>query len=137
MDGPAKANAEMDKSRGEITMLNVEHKNLGTVSLLNLEGQFVIGETDTLRDVMQTLPSSRCVILDLSHVTLVDAHGLGVMLQMREQAEASGRDFELMNVSEPLGEILRVTHLDSVFHVTSGIECLPFVEKSRRTRMAA
>ena len=132
-----KADAETDKGRGEITMLNVEHKNLGTVSLLNLEGQFVIGETETLRDVMQTLPASSSVILDLSHVTLMDAHGLGVMLQLREQAQASGMDFELMNVSEPLREILRVTRLDSVFHVTRGIECLPFVEKSRRARMAA
>ena len=127
----------MGKSRGEITMLNVEHKNLGTISLLNLEGQFVIGETDALRAIMQTLPASSSVILDLSHVTLMDAHGLGVMLQLREQAQAKGMDFELTNVSEPLCEILRVTHLDSVFHVDSGIECSPFVERSRRSRMAA
>jgi anti-sigma B factor antagonist len=118
-------------------MLNVEHKNLGTVSLLNLEGQFVIGETEALRGIMQTLPASSSVILDLSHVTLMDAHGLGVMLQLREQAQAKGMDFELTNISEPLCEILRVTHLDSVFHVDSSIECLPFIEKSRRSRMAA
>jgi anti-anti-sigma factor len=125
------------EKRGEITMLNVQHKNLGTVSILNLEGQFVVGETDSLRGVMQSLPASSSVILDLSHVTLVDAHGLGVMLQLREQAQANGMDFELANASEPLCEILRVTHLDSVFHLTPGIECLPFREKLRRTRMAA
>src|SRR5215510_12700118 len=113
-------------------MLNVEHKNLGTVSLLNLEGQMVVGQTDVLRETMQALPASSSVILDLSHVTLVDAHGLGVMLQLREQAQANGMDFELANVSAPLSEILRVTRLDSVFHLTPRIECLPFIEKSRR-----
>jgi anti-anti-sigma factor len=116
-------------------MLNVEHKNLGTVSLLNLEGQVVVGETDVLRETMQTLPRSSAVILDLSHVTLLDAHGLGVMLQMREQAEATGASFELMNVGDSLRELFRITRLDSVFQFHTGVEFLPLT--APRTRIAA
>jgi len=103
-------------------MLNVESKNLGTVSLLNLEGNFVVGETEGLHDVIQDLPPTRTVILDLSHVSLVDAHGLGVMLQLREQAQTRHMCFELMNVSDPLRELLQITRLDSVFQIHSGVE---------------
>jgi anti-sigma B factor antagonist len=107
-------------------MLNVEQKNLGTISLLNLEGQFVIGETDGLRETMQALPPSSSVVLDLSHVKTIDAHGLGVMLQLREQAEATGASFELMNVSESLRELFRITRLDAVFQFHNGVE--PFFD---------
>jgi anti-anti-sigma factor len=121
--------------RGEVVMLNVEHKNLGTVSLLNLAGQVVIGETGGLLETMQTLPASSTVILDLSHVTLVDAHGLGVMLQLREYAEAAGANFELMNASDSLRELFRITRLDSVFHFHTGVEYLPLT--AQRSRIAA
>ena len=106
-------------------MLNVESKNLGAVSLLNLEGNFVIGETDRLHDVIQDLPATRTVILDLSHVSLVDAHGLGAMLQRREQAQTRQMRFELMNVSDPLREVLQITRLDSVFQIRTGVELFP------------
>jgi anti-anti-sigma factor len=122
---------------GEIVMLNVEQKNLGMVSLLNLAGQVVIGETDALREVIQTLPASRSVILDLSQVTLVDAHGLGVMLQMRADAQARDMDFELMHVSDSLRELLRITRLDSVFHIKRDREFMPFASHPRRTLVAA
>ena len=118
-------------------MLNVERKNLGTVSLLNLDGNVLIGATDTLRETMQTLPSSTSVILDLSHVALVDAHGLGVLLQLREQALARGMQFELMNPGDHLRELFRMTHLDSVFRIRSAFEFFPMPALSRRTRVAA
>src|SRR5678816_2375512 len=106
-------------------MLNVKSKNLGTVSLLNLEGNFVVGETDCLHDVIQDLPVARTLILDLSHVSLVDAHGLGMMLQLREQAQTRHMRFELMNVSDPLRELLQITRLDSVFQIHAGAEVFP------------
>ena len=106
-------------------MLNVQRKNLATVSLLNLEGQFVIGETDGLQDVIQDLPPTRTLILDLSHVSRLDAHGLGVMLQLREQAQARDMQFQLMNISAPLRDLLHITRLDSVFQIKRRVEFFP------------
>ena len=103
-------------------MLNVQSQSLGTVSLLNLEGNFVVGETDRLREVVQDLPVTRTIILDFSRVSLVDAHGLGVMLQLREQAETRQMRFELMNVRDRLRELLQITRLDSVFSIRSEVE---------------
>ena len=127
----------LDKKRGEFLMLKVEHKNPGTVSLLNLEGNLLIGETDSLRDVVHTLPANRSVILDLSHVNMIDAHGLGVLLQLREQAINRDMKFELINVSSHLREIFRTTRLDTVFQIRSGFVLLSFAANARGVRVAA
>jgi len=74
-------------------MLNVHSKNFGTVVVLCLQGQIVTGETEILRDAVQSVSEVSAVILDLARVTTIDAGGLGVMLQLREQAESKGIRF--------------------------------------------
>ncbi|HKR61199.1 MAG TPA: STAS domain-containing protein [Pyrinomonadaceae bacterium] len=107
------------------------------VIILSLRGQIVMGETDILRVMVQSLPETSAVILDLTRVSKVDAHGLGVLLELREQIQANGIRFELMNVSKPLSGILELTHLDSVFQITSGVGFIPSVSSERRQPMAA
>jgi anti-anti-sigma factor len=118
-------------------MLKVHAKNLGTVAVLCLEGQIVNGETQSLRDAVHSLSEVSAVILDLARVTTVDAGGLGVMLELREQAESKGVRFELMNVTKLVSRVLEVTRLDSVFQITAGVEFFPSVSRSRRPSVAA
>ncbi|HKN82312.1 MAG TPA: STAS domain-containing protein [Pyrinomonadaceae bacterium] len=113
------------QNQGEFAMLHVETKNLGTVSLLNLEGKVVVGETEVLHDTVHNLPPASSLILDLSNVTMMDAHGLGVMLQLREEAQARGMRIEFANVSEPLRQLLRITRLDTVFRIEPRVESFP------------
>lgn len=103
-------------------MLNIETKKLGTVALVNLQGRMVIGNTETLRQAVQSLTQVSAVKLDLSRVSLIDAHGLGVLLQLREQTLAKGARFQLTNASVALREIMRLTRLDTVFQMSSGVE---------------
>ena len=100
-------------------MLKVQTKNLGRMAILSLQGEIVIGQTETLRDAVESLPPVGSLILDLSRVTLMDAHGLGVMLQLRQQSQAEGVGFQLVNVNGPLREVFQITRLDGVFQVSS------------------
>jgi anti-anti-sigma factor len=121
-------------------MLKVHAKNLGTVVVLCLQGQIVTGETESLREAVhsQAIGSGvSAVILDLARVTTIDAGGLGVMLELRAHAEAKRIRFELMNVTKWVSKVLEITHLDSVFQITSGIEFFPAVSRTRRASMAA
>jgi len=118
-------------------MLKVHAKNLGTATVLCLQGHIVIGDTETLRNVVQSLSETSSVILDLTRVTTVDAHGLGVMLELREQMLERGIRFELMNVSKPMSRVLEITRLDTVFQITSGVEFFPQVSRESRARVAA
>ena len=97
-------------------MLKVHSRNLDNVTVLCIEGRIVNGETSTLRDAVS---SQQCasVILDLSRVSTIDASGLGLMLELRKQAESRGVRFKLMNVSRFVRRVFEITRLDSVFEV--------------------
>ena len=118
-------------------MLKVHAKILEAVTVLSLRGQIVTGETEILRDIVQSLSGTTALILDLARVSKIDAHGLGVMLELREQAQTNGMRFELMNISQPLSGILELTHLDSVFQIRSGVGMLPAVSSKRRESLLA
>lgn len=118
-------------------MLKVHAKNLGTVAVLCLQGRIVNGETEILRNAVHSVSDAGAVILDLARVSTVDAGGLGVMLELREQAESKGIRFELMNTTKWVNRVLEVTHLDSVFQITSGVEFFPAVSRARRAPAAA
>lgn len=120
-------------------MLQVHSKKLDTVAVLSLQGQIVNGETEILREAVQTLSGVSgvsAVKLDLARVTTVDAGGLGVMLALREQAEAKGIRFELMNLTKQIGKVFEITHLDSVFRITPAVEFFPSVARNRRASVA-
>jgi anti-anti-sigma factor len=113
-------------------MLKVHAKILNKITILSLQGQFVTGETPMLCKIVQSLSQTNAVILDLARVSKIDAHGLGVMLELRERTHANGIRFELMNVSKPLYTILEMTRLNSVFQITSGAELFSAVSRARR-----
>ena len=112
-------------------MLKVHAKKLGTVAILCLQGRIVRGETAALRNAVQAQSSVGTVILDLTRVTAIDAGGLGVMLQLREQAQEKGIDLKLMNVTKLVNRVLEITRLNSVFQVTSGAEVLSTVSRGQ------
>ncbi len=112
-------------------MLKVHARNLGNVAFLCMQGQIVNGETETLRKAVYSQSDVSTVVLDLAQVSTVDAGGLGVMLELREQVQAKGISFKIMNVSKLVGQVLEVTRLDSVFEVTSGVEFFPAVSPRR------
>jgi anti-anti-sigma factor len=112
-------------------MLNVYTKNLEDAAVLFVQGHIVNGETETLRNAVNNTSDKRNVILDLSRVTTVDAHGLGVMLQLRENTEAKGKHLQLMNPSKPLSKVLELTRLDKVFDIGSGVEIFPSIRNKQ------
>jgi anti-anti-sigma factor len=116
-------------------MLNIHAKKLGTVAVLSMQGQIVNGETEILRNAVQSLSEVSAIKLDLARVTTVDAGGLGVMLALREQVESKGIRFELMNVNKRIRAVLELTRLDSVFQITVEVEFFPGVSRGRRSSL--
>jgi anti-anti-sigma factor len=118
-------------------MLKVHAKRSDSVEVLCLEGQIVNGDTEALRSAAQLVSDASDIVLDLSNVTLVDAHGLGVLLQLREHTLANGMNFELMNVHASLSRIFEITRLNTVFEINSGVEFCPKPTYAPRLRVAA
>ncbi len=105
-------------------MLKVHAKKLNAVEILSLEGQIINGDTETLSSAVQSASDAGDIILDLSKVTVIDAHGLGVLLQLREHSLANGIHFKLMNMSERLSRVFEITRLNTVFEINFGRELL-------------
>src|SRR5215213_1517279 len=103
-------------------MLKVHAKKLHAAEVLCLEGQIINGETEILRSAVQFASDTRDIILDLSNVTNVDAHGLGVLLQLREQSLARGIHFGIMNVNKRVYRVFEITRLTTVFEINRGVE---------------
>jgi anti-anti-sigma factor len=112
-------------------MLKVDAKNFGTVAILCLQGQMVRGGTAALKEAVNAQSGVSAVVLDLGRVSTVDAGGLGLMLELREQTQAKGIDFKIMNVTSLFREVLEITRLDSVFEITTGMELLSAVSLNR------
>ena len=119
-------------------MLKVHAKKLDTIEVLCLEGRIVNGETEILRSLVQLASGDTSdVILDLSNVSAVDAHGLGVLLQLREQTTARGIHFELRNVSNSLYGLFEITRLNTVFEINSDVPSLPKIAYPLQVLVAA
>jgi len=105
-------------------MLKIHTKNLGTVAILCLQGRVVTGDTSALRTAVDSQSMASAVVLDLAKVSTIDAGGLGVMLELREQTQSKGIAFKLINVTKLVSRLLEITRLNSVFEITSGAEVL-------------
>jgi anti-anti-sigma factor len=116
-------------------MLKVHTRKLGNVAVVSVQGRIVNGETASLREEVGSQSTVNTVLLDLARVSTIDASGLGLMLEMREQTQSKGVRFKLMNVSRLVGRVLEVTKLDSVFEITPAVETLPALAHARAPRM--
>jgi len=100
-------------------MLRISSNKSGNVVTLCLRGRIVIGETVALRKVVECQTEASVIVLNLASVTAIDAHGLGVLLELRRHTESKGIEFQLMNVTQLVRRILEITRLNSVFEVTT------------------
>lgn len=99
-------------------MLQIQTKKRGNVAILSLDGKLVRGETDGLRRAVKAQVEASVIVLDLACVNIVDAGGLGTMLELREHTESKGIELRLKNVNQLVKRVLEITKLDSVFEMS-------------------
>jgi anti-sigma B factor antagonist len=101
-------------------MLNVQVENLGEICVVHLQGHVVVGASIVaLREAVQAQSNACAVILDLAGVNVIDARGLGALLELRAWAQSKGIEFRLMNVNRLVQQVLEITRLDTVFGMSS------------------
>ena len=72
-----------------------------------------------LRDAVIGLSELRVIVLDLSEVEMLDAGGLGLLVSPHNLACENGIQLKVMNPSKLVREMLEVTGLASVLHISS------------------
>lgn len=98
----------------------INTKQTGDVAVLQCAGRMVRAQAlSLLKDAVTSLSQLRLVVLDLSEVEMVDASGLGVLVSLHNWACAKGIQLKLVNPSKLVRQMLELTKLTSVLHISS------------------
>ena len=93
-------------------MLMVTVKHLDDEVVLQCQGRIVKGDETTLL-CAASRQMGRSVVLDLTGVDAIDAAGIGALVSL----QASGTYLILMNPTAQVREVLKLSHLDSIFEI--------------------
>jgi len=119
-------------------MLKVQVEKLSDVAVLYFQGHIVVGaEAATLREAVFSHRDAKILILDLSQVDLIDAAGLGALLELREWTQANGIKFRLENPTRRVQQVFAITCLDSVFDISLQEEVLSGAAPSQTRAIVA
>jgi anti-sigma B factor antagonist len=107
--------------------VNYSVRQMGEVTVLDLSGRISLGEAlafgagnalalhDLVRDFVTK--GSEKILLNLRHVTYVDSSGLGELVSCATTVQNRGGQMRVCNATERVGDLLRITHLNSVLRL--------------------
>jgi anti-anti-sigma factor len=98
-------------------MLQLAIQRSGEVTAVWCRGRIVLGDCLDLLKVAAFSQTSREVMLDLSRVNLIDAAGMGALVDLHKRFQSSSREMELRDPTSFVYHVLKITRLDTVFHI--------------------
>ena len=114
--------------------LYIEKEQSGDVAVLQCTGRMVRTEAlCLLRGAVTSLPGMRVIVLDLSEVAILGAGGIGVLVFLHNWACANGIQLKLVNPCRRVREMLALTGLTSVLHISSVNDIIRIFCNSDRT----
>jgi anti-anti-sigma factor len=99
-------------------VLNITLESARRVVTVRCQGRLVCGLESALFGAAVPRHKRDIILVDLSGVTAIDAAGIGALISLR----AAGTYFRLVDPSETVRQVLRLTNLHSVFDISES-EC--------------
>jgi anti-anti-sigma factor len=93
-------------------MLTVTLEKLDQAIILHCAGKIVRGD-ETVLLCVATRSHGSPLVIDLERVEAIDAAGIGALVAL----QAAGIYVQLINPSDRVREVLRVTQVDSIFEI--------------------
>jgi anti-sigma B factor antagonist len=99
--------------------LRVQTQISGDVFILRCDGRIVFGdECAVLRErVVNMLPGTPKIVLNLKGVDYIDSGGLGMLVGLLLSARNRGGELKLASLRKRVKDVLRNTNLDRIFRV--------------------
>jgi anti-sigma B factor antagonist len=99
-----------------IQSLRFEKQVSGDTLTARCYGRLISGTTSVLEDeVRGMIAQSKIIVLDLTDVSYMDSSGLGALVGLYVSAKRAGKQLKLINLSQRVEELLRITKLLNVF----------------------
>ncbi len=99
--------------------MNIQERKLNDITVLDLDGTFVLGGEGGFRQQVETLitDGNRKLLINLAKVNYMDSSGLGELISGYTKMRRVSGQMKLLNVSSRLNQLLVITKLITVFEV--------------------
>lgn len=100
--------------------LNISERQVGNVTILDMDGKITIGEGSVaLRTAIRRLleEGKKKILLNLAHVGYIDSSGIGELVSSYTAINKEGGQLKLLNLTQKLQDLLTITKLLTVFDV--------------------
>ena len=103
--------------------LNINERQAGDVTVLDMSGKITIGEGSVaLRTAIRRLleEGKKRILLNLAQVSYIDSSGIGELVSSYTAIGKEGGQLKLLNLTQKLQDLLTITKLLTVFDVYEG-----------------
>ncbi len=99
-----------------ISELNLETVRAPEETIVRCTGKITSSTSGQLQTTVRSLiPTTKCIVLDLTDVTYLDSSGLGAIVGVYLSAKRQNCQLKLINLNQRLKELFRLTKLASIF----------------------
>jgi anti-sigma B factor antagonist len=94
-------------------------KDPNGVTLVQVEGQLIIGNRQELKDMIQAAldKNERRILIDFSRTGYIDSSGLGALVSISKRVRETGGELRLSGLNEDLRSLFELTKLDTLFAI--------------------
>lgn len=90
-------------------IFEAHHEDVADRATLKLVGELDIETVPILAESLAAIAPTASLVIDLSELAFMDSSGLSALLRAWKEADAAGRAFSLVGVTDPVRRLLKVT----------------------------
>lgn len=90
------------------------------VTVLQVDGQLIVGNRHELKDLIQAAleGGERRLLIDFSRTGYIDSSGLGALVSISRRVREAGGELRLSGLNDDLRSLFELTKLDTLFAIT-------------------
>jgi anti-sigma B factor antagonist len=95
-------------------------KGSGGVTVVQVDGQLIVGNRHELKDLIQAALDSgeRKLLVDFSRTGYIDSSGLGALVSVSKRVREAGGELRLAGLNDDLRSLFELTKLDTLFTIS-------------------
>jgi anti-anti-sigma factor len=97
-----------------------QSKERGGVTVVQIEGQLIVGNRHELKALVQAAldQGERRLLVDFSRTGYIDSSGLGALVSVSKRIREAGGELRLAGLNDDLRSLFELTKLDTLFTIS-------------------
>jgi anti-sigma B factor antagonist len=95
-------------------------KGRGGVTVVEVDGQLIVGNRHELKDMIQAAldRGERKLLIDFSRTGYIDSSGLGALVSISKRIREASGELRLAGLNDDLRSLFELTKLETLFTIT-------------------